>query len=141
MSSNPSSIEAVEKGPEKIDIHATLAEEVYGAGALSGEVDKFSSWGLRLRALVGKIGAEEGGIERVPAELRTDQHPRDLFFLFTSGNCCITTFALGGLGPSTFALGNCPCLREIVANLKDGGIPFWQSSFSISLDLLDLHCS
>jgi hypothetical protein len=29
----------------------------------------------------------------------------DLFFLFTSGNACVTTFALGALGPSTFALG------------------------------------
>jgi hypothetical protein len=102
--STPSSIEAAEKG-QKIDVNATLAEEVYGAGALSGEVDKFSSWGLRLRAMVGRIGAEEGGIERVPPELRTDQHPRDLFFLFTSGNCCITTFALGALGPSIFGLG------------------------------------
>ena len=102
--SAPSSIEQqVEKGGP-IDVNAKLAEEVYGAGAISGEVSKFSSWGLRLRAMVGKIGAEEGGIERVPPEARTNQHPRDLFFLFTSGNCCVTTFALGALGPSTFAL-------------------------------------
>jgi hypothetical protein len=114
MSTPPASIEAAEKGQGKIDVNATLAEEVYGAGALSGEVDKFSSWGLRLRALVGKIGAEEGGIERVPPELRTDQHPRDLFFLFTSGNCCITTFALGALGPSTFGLGIYHLYEEFV---------------------------
>ena len=77
--SAPSSIEAhdPEKGP-RIDVNAKLAEEVYGAGALSGEVDKFSSWGLRMRKLVGKIGAEEGGIERVPPEARTDQHPRGM---------------------------------------------------------------
>jgi len=71
----------LEKG-EKIDIHTKLAEEVYGTAALTGEVDKFSSIGLRLRAWVGKFGAEEGGIERVPEELRTDQHPRGNFPLF-----------------------------------------------------------
>jgi hypothetical protein len=81
--SQPSSLDqdmGLEKGVEKIDVHAKLAEEVYGAGALTGEVDKFSSWGLRMRALVGKFGAEEGGIERVPPELRTDQHPRGMKF-------------------------------------------------------------
>jgi hypothetical protein len=77
--SAPSSIEPHdnEKG-QQIDVSTKLAEEVYGAGALTGEVDKFSSWGLRLRKLVGKIGAEEGGIERVPPEARTNQHPRGM---------------------------------------------------------------
>ena len=64
----------LEKG-EKIDIHTKLAEEVYGTASV-GEVSKFNSIGLRLRAWVGKFGAEEGGIERVPEELRTNQHPR-----------------------------------------------------------------
>jgi hypothetical protein len=75
----------------KIDVNVKLAQEVYGSGALSGEVDKFSSWGLKVRAFVGRFGAEEGGIERIPPEARTDQHPRDLFCFFSSGNCCITT--------------------------------------------------
>jgi hypothetical protein len=92
-----------EKGPQ-VDLHTKLAEEVYGVGAVSGEIDKFSSWGLKIRGWVSKFG-EEGGIERVPTELRTNQHPRDLFFLFSSGNCCITTFALGALGPGVFQLG------------------------------------
>jgi hypothetical protein len=117
--SSPGSLEEenLEKGNAKIDIHAKLAEEVYGAGAITGEVDKFSSWGLKMRAWVAKLGAEEGGIERVPSEARTDQHPRgrqissapvtiDLFCLFSSGNCCVTTLALGVLGPTTFQLGN-----------------------------------
>jgi len=65
---------SLEKGG-KIDIHTKLAEEVYGTASV-GEVSKFSSIGLRARAWVGKFGAEEGGIERVPEELRTDQHPR-----------------------------------------------------------------
>jgi len=104
-----------EKGG-KIDVNAKLAEEVYGAGALSGEVDKFSSWGLKLRAFVGKFGAEEGGIERVPPEARTDQHPRDLFFFFSSGNCCITT------------LGRIPTLpssRTSRANHSNKLLVFW----------------
>ena len=70
------SVEQAEKGSGKIDVNTKLAEEVYGVGALNGEVDKFSSWGLKLRALVGKLGAEEGGIERVLPEARTNQHPR-----------------------------------------------------------------
>jgi len=93
MTSSPSSLEHdqyIEKA-DKIDVNAKLAEEVYGVGALSGDVDKFSSWGLKMRAFVGRFGAEEGGIERVPPEARTDQHPRDLFCFFSSGNCCITT--------------------------------------------------
>lgn len=85
--STPSSIkneQYLEKGGEKIDVSAKLAEEVYDTSALSEGVDKFSSFGLRSRAFVGKFGAEEGGIERVPLEARTDQHPRDLFCLFSS---------------------------------------------------------
>ena len=84
--SSPDSVDRkveIEKRIEKIDIHAKLAEEVYGAGALSGEVDRFSSWGLKLRTLVGKFGAEEGGIERVPPELRTNQHPRSMIPIIT----------------------------------------------------------
>jgi len=88
MSSSPS--HEHEKGG-KVDVNVKLAEEVYGVGALSGELDRFSSWGLKLRAFVGRFGAEEGGIERVPPEARTDQHPRDLFCFFSSGNCCVTT--------------------------------------------------
>jgi hypothetical protein len=93
-----------EKAPQR-DLHVKLAEEVYGTGAISGEVSKYTTWGLKIRGLVSKFGGEEGGIERVPTEMRTDQHPRDLFFLFSSGNCCVTTFALGALGPGLFELG------------------------------------
>ena len=74
----------VEKGDEKIDVSEKLAEDVYASGVLSRENEKFSPVGLRLRALAGKFGTEEGGIERVPPEARTDQHPRDLFFFFSS---------------------------------------------------------
>lgn len=112
----------LEKGQEKADVHEQLAAEVYGVG----DVDKFSSLGLRLRALVRRFGAEENGIERIPPSARIDQIPigipfsifppksSDLFYCFTSGNCCVTAFALGALGPSTFFLGlyypsqNCP---------------------------------
>jgi hypothetical protein len=61
----------LEKG-DKIDVHEQLAAEVYGIG----EVDKFSTWGLRLRAWVRKLGAEENGIERIPPEARIDQNSR-----------------------------------------------------------------
>jgi hypothetical protein len=62
----------LEKGDIKIDAREQFAAEVYGIG----EVDKFSTWGLRLRALVCKLGAEENGIERIPPEARIDQNPR-----------------------------------------------------------------
>lgn len=61
----------LEKGEEKVDVHEQLAAEVYGRG----DVDKFSFWGLRLRALVSWLGAEENGIERIPPSARIDQNP------------------------------------------------------------------
>lgn len=96
MATPPESVEnapvdGIEKGAEKVDIHGRLAEEVYGKGALTGEVDKVSYWGLKARGWIARLGGEEGGIERVPPELRTNQHPRDLFCLFSSGNVCVTT--------------------------------------------------
>jgi hypothetical protein len=63
---------SLEKGDNKIDVHEQLAAEVYG----TGEIDKFSSWGLRLRHWVRKLGAEENGIERIPPEARIEQNPR-----------------------------------------------------------------
>jgi hypothetical protein len=83
--------EVNEKVPEKVDIHTKLAEEVYGHGVVTGEVDKVSYWGLKARGWIARLGGEEGGIERVPPELRTNQHPRDLWCLFSSGNACVTT--------------------------------------------------
>ncbi|KAF2095363.1 purine-cytosine permease [Rhizodiscina lignyota] len=53
----------------------------------------------------GKYGAEEGGIERIPAELRTNQNPFDMFTLFMSANVCTATLAFGTLGPALFDLG------------------------------------
>jgi len=64
-------VNSLEKGAEKVDVHEQLAAEVYGVG----EVDKFSSWALRLRGMVRKLGAEENGIERIPPEARIDQEP------------------------------------------------------------------
>jgi hypothetical protein len=61
----------LEKGQVKLDVHEQLAAEVYGVG----EVDKFASWGLRLRAFVRRFGAEENGIERIPPSARIEQNP------------------------------------------------------------------
>jgi hypothetical protein len=36
---------------------------------------------------------------------RYDVPYTDLFCLFVSGNCCVTAFGIGTLGPSTFGLG------------------------------------
>jgi NCS1 nucleoside transporter family len=57
------------------------------------------------RRWIRSIGAEEGGIERIPEHERTNQPPRDLFTVFFSANCCVPTLALGALGPLLFELG------------------------------------
>jgi hypothetical protein len=69
-------IENIEKGHEAVDVKTRLAQEVYGSGIHTGEVSKFSSWTLKIRTLGAKFGAEENGIERIPPEARTNQHPR-----------------------------------------------------------------
>lgn len=92
---------------EKVsDRNAILQKEVYGLEA--GEIDqasKATAWALKTRSYIGKIGAEEGGIERVPESLRTNQHPRDMFYLFMSVNVGTATLAFGILGPGLFELG------------------------------------
>jgi len=93
----------------------TLAKEVYGVGltdidTATGDVrplatDKFTAWNLKIRQWIANAGAEEGGIERVPPELRTNQPPRDIFTLFMSANVGTATLAFGTLGPGLFYLG------------------------------------
>lgn len=51
------------------------------------------------------IGAEEMGVQRIPAEMRTNQHPRDLATIFFAANCNTATLATGYLGPTLFGLG------------------------------------
>ena len=97
-----------------------LAKEVYGvtdSRTGSGEVEaekgsgyvavpsKTVTWGLKVRSWIQKVGAEEGGIERIPEDLRTDQHPFSLFSLWASANVGTATLAFGTLGPGLFFLG------------------------------------
>jgi hypothetical protein len=99
-----------------------LAKEVYGDALTdsrtgSGEIQaekgtgyvatpsKSVTWGLRVRSWIQKVGAEEGGIERIPEELRTNQHPFSLFTLWSSANVGTATLAFGTLGPGLFFLG------------------------------------
>ena len=114
---------AVEKGYGDINPNDELRKQVYGV-ALSqshtssgdavqtdnetGEVihpNKAVTWGLKVRGWINKVGAEEGGIERIPEALRTNQHPTSLFTLWASANICTATLAFGTLGPGLFYLG------------------------------------
>ena len=63
------------------------------------------SWSRKVRHWIRTAGAEEGGIERVPAELRNNQHPSSLFMIFMSANVGVATLAFGTLGPALFGLG------------------------------------
>jgi NCS1 nucleoside transporter family len=63
-----------------------------------------SSFG-KVRSWIRNSGAEEGGLERVPPEARTNQPPRDLFTIFMSVNVGVATLAFGTLGPAVFDLG------------------------------------
>ncbi|RDW73631.1 hypothetical protein BP5796_07073 [Coleophoma crateriformis] len=92
-------------GPEKPDytLHdTTIYDTTIGNVKNTG---KATSWGVKVRQWIRTSGAEEGGIERVPSELRTNQSPRDLFSLFMSANVGTATLAFGALGPGLFALG------------------------------------
>lgn len=60
-------------------VYDTTIGKVQNAG-------KATTWGIKVRQWIKTSGAEEGGIERVPTELRTNQSPRDLFSLFMSTN-------------------------------------------------------
>ena len=103
----------LEKGKGNGNGNDPLAKEVYGLDVTdsregSGELaipPKATSWSLRTRAWIKKIGAEERGIERVPEELRTNQHPWSLFTLWSSANVGTATLAFGTLGPGLFFLG------------------------------------
>lgn len=69
-----------------------------------GDSSRYTMW-TKVRSWSNKIGAEEFGIERIPEEIRTNQHPRDYFTIFFSANCNTATLATGFLGPVTFGLG------------------------------------
>lgn len=58
-----------------------------------------------MRRWYRRLDIEDYGIQPVPEELRTDQHPLDLFTVFFAANCNTATLATGFLGPTTFGLG------------------------------------
>jgi hypothetical protein len=112
----------LEKGHGSLVNSDPLAKEVYGVALTdlrtgSGEVQtekgtgyvptpsKTVTWGLKVRSWIQRVGAEEGGIERIPEELRTNQHPFSLFTLWSSANVGTATLAFGTLGPGLFFLG------------------------------------
>jgi hypothetical protein len=100
----------LEKGHHGLVVSDPLAKEVYGVTLTedNGYVatpSKIVIWSLKARSWIQKIGAEEGGIERIPEELRTNQHPFSLFTLWSSANVGTATMAFGTLGPGLFYLG------------------------------------
>jgi hypothetical protein len=103
----------LEKGNGNVVDRDPLAKEVYGIDVTdsregSGELatpSKAVSWGRKVRTWINKIGAEERGIERVPEEQRTNQHPFSLFTLWSSANVGTATLAFGTIGPGLFYLG------------------------------------
>ena len=112
----------LEKGHGDLVARDPLAKEVYGVVLIdsrtgSGEaqaekgIGEFArpsetvTWGLKVRSWIQKVGAEEGGIERIPEELRTNQPPFSLFALWASANVGTATLAFGTLGPGLFFLG------------------------------------
>lgn len=104
-----------EKGYGELNGHDMLAKEVYGFSLAQTTEDNGTgeviparpavTWLLKLRSWINKVGAEEGGIERIPEDLRTNQNPRDLFTLWMSANMGTATLAFGTLGPGLFYLG------------------------------------
>ena len=103
----------LEKGNGSPVAHDGLAKEAYGIAVTdsregSGELGnppKSSRLMGTTRAWINKIGAEERGIERVPEDQRTNQHPFSLFTLWSSANIGTATLAFGTLGPGVFFLG------------------------------------
>jgi hypothetical protein len=73
-----------EEEAEKIDADEKLDMETYDTSATPEEIVRIPSWGLRLRAFVSKFGTEEGGIERISPEARTNQNPRGMNRVATS---------------------------------------------------------
>ncbi|KAF4119269.1 nucleobase:cation symporter-1, NCS1 family [Geosmithia morbida] len=99
---------------------ATTATET-GAAAADIEAPPSSS---RVRRWIRAIGAEEGGIERVPEWMRTDQSPRDLFSVFFAANCNTASLALGYLGPAAFQMGWWDSFAAILLfNLAGAALP------------------
>lgn len=60
---------------------------------------------LTVRKWIRFVRGEGVGIERIPEEMRTDQHPRELGSTFFAANCTTSTLALGFLGTTLFSLG------------------------------------
>jgi hypothetical protein len=91
-------------GSEKVDEKHIYVQDIdHSSGDLT-VLSKPSSF-QKLRVWIRSAGAEEGGIERVPPEARTNQALRDLFTIFMSVNVGVPTLAFGTLGPSLFYLG------------------------------------
>jgi purine-cytosine permease-like protein len=81
----------------------TSANKAYDTS--TGYVGTSTGSFAKLRHWIRSAGAEEGGIERIPEELRTNQKPHSLFTIFMSSNICVATLAFGTLGPGLFGLG------------------------------------
>lgn len=90
----------------------------------------------KVRRWCDKLNVEDFGIEPVPEELRTDQHPRDLFTVFFAANCNTATLATGFLGPTTFGLGWWDSFLAIILfNIVGAVLPALAARFGPKLGL------
>jgi len=99
---DPLAKQVYDVAPPSPDSGDAFAEK--GTGQIV-QPSKAATWGLKVRSWINKVGAEEGGIERIPEDMRTNQHPFSLFALWASANVGTATLAFGTLGPGLFYLG------------------------------------
>ncbi|GFF29364.1 purine-cytosine permease fcyB [Aspergillus lentulus] len=75
-------------------------------GAVPGETFVYGdSWYAKLQRLAGKLNIEQRGIERVPADERTDTSYLNIGSMWLAANMVVSSFAIGVLGKSLFYLG------------------------------------
>ncbi|PYH94594.1 purine-cytosine permease [Aspergillus ellipticus CBS 707.79] len=75
-------------------------------GAVPGESFMYgNSPYAKLQRLAGKLNIEQRGVERVPDNERTDTSYLNISSMWLAANLVVSSFAIGVLGYSTFALG------------------------------------
>ncbi|KOC10894.1 purine-cytosine permease [Aspergillus flavus AF70] len=92
----------LEKGPQV----AKTTLDTSSDGAVPGETFVYGdSLYAKLQRLAGKINIEQRGIERVPPEEQTDTSYFNIGSMWLAANMVVSSFAIGVLGKSLFALG------------------------------------
>ncbi|KAJ2905875.1 purine-cytosine permease [Zalerion maritima] len=118
-----SDLEKLQSRTETASPGAEPVEDRRENATSTAQLSQGSGWIASLQRFAGKYGVEQRGIERVPAEERTDSSMSKMGTIWLSSNLVISSFALGALSTPVFHLSFLSTFVTILFTNLGGALP------------------